>query len=343
MAATKATATEITRKYILDYPELQNQSLARKLCQDYPKLFLNIENARSHVRRQKGAAGVKSRTNAPGKKFREEHNLQGYMEKHGDLFADVPEPALFKKKIPYHVPSTITNMLMLYDVHVPYHNKEAVQLALHYGLDHEVDCIFFGGDFLDMYGVSKYEKERGAWEPEDEICAFLELIGLIRKHFGDIPIILLEGNHETRFTRYLKQNAPAILGMVCNTLQDILLQELTNVTYLDEKRLVKFSHLNIMHGHEFSISGDNPAKMLLRKRMGCCMAGHLHVTDYYDHRTIEGKTIGAWMVAGLLDIDSHWSPQVYNKWQNGFARVTRTDDNEWFRVENKVIERGQIL
>ncbi|HSG30964.1 MAG TPA: hypothetical protein VLB82_05405, partial [Thermodesulfobacteriota bacterium] len=73
--ATKANATEITRKYILDYPELQNQSLARKLCQDYPKLFLNIENARSHVRRQKGAAGVKSRTNAPGKKFREEHNL----------------------------------------------------------------------------------------------------------------------------------------------------------------------------------------------------------------------------------------------------------------------------
>ncbi len=60
---------------------------------------------------------------------------------------------------PFKLPVNHNNILLLSDIHVPYHNIQALTLALKYGLENEVNTILLNGDIIDFYAISRFEKD----------------------------------------------------------------------------------------------------------------------------------------------------------------------------------------
>lgn len=342
---TYETLTDLAKAYFAQYQHLPKRQVARMMHEDYPELFPNIENARNIIRTITGANGNHHRH--LHEDYREAYNIPDTpkAETEARNRFNVPEPTKWDKRIPYYVPESVSKMLLLYDLHIPYHDKESIEIALEYGYNKGVDAILFGGDALDMYQVSRFTKLPDAPSIQDEIDMFHELVVDIKKNFMGIKIYFMIGNHEARWNNYLFSNAPMIGSMRCTQLEEALECENYGITFINEKRNVVFSGANLIHGHEYEGWSNpvSPARGFFLKAGGCVIGGHYHTTTEHEGRTIDDRLIGAWSVGCLCDLNPTYRPKVFNKWNNGFGYITRSTDNKWFYFKNKKIEKGQIL
>lgn len=96
----------------------------------------------------------------------------------------------------------ITKTLVLNDLHVPFHREEEI-LEIIQKHKHEIDTIVFGGDIVDCEGVSSFPKELR--KPlVNEMAVAWKLLNKIDKMTPNVKKILIWGNHEYRFVRYLE-------------------------------------------------------------------------------------------------------------------------------------------
>ena len=65
-----------------------------------------------------------------------------------DFSIDIPD-GFFEDRTPYVLAPIYNNALVLNDIHIPYHNREALILALKYGYEHKVNAIILNGDTID--------------------------------------------------------------------------------------------------------------------------------------------------------------------------------------------------
>lgn len=96
-------------------------------------------------------------------------------------------------------------ILVLGDLHVPFHNNELLAQALRD--HHDAHTVVILGDFLDMYSASRFAKVRPV-DPFEELrqaAAILEFLASRHQR-----VIVLEGNHDTRAQRWLQVNRPEI-------------------------------------------------------------------------------------------------------------------------------------
>jgi len=106
----------------------------------------------------------------------------------------------------------MATIIVVPDVHVPYHDDKAWNLCLNVIKDVTPDQVICIGDFCDFYAVSQYRKnpERKQmlmWEV-NKVNGELDRLADISK-----DVVFLEGNHENRLQRYMEQNAPALYGI----------------------------------------------------------------------------------------------------------------------------------
>jgi predicted phosphodiesterase len=243
---------------------------------------------------------------------------------------------------PYVIPPSVTRLLILSDVHIPYHNVEAVTLALQYGKDKNVNGIMLNGDILDFYGLSTFEKDPRKRRFSDELEMGRQFLRVLRKEFEGVPIYYKLGNHCERYERYLRIKAPELLD-VSEFRLDVLLKfgEL-GVELIDDKRIVKFGKLNIMHGHEFGksvFSPVNPARGLYMRGKENCIAGHNHQTSSHVEPSMNGHVVNTWSTGCLCELHPAYMP--INKWNLGFAYVER-EEGEGFTVHNHTIINGRV-
>ena len=105
---TKLNKTEIAAEWCRKYPEKTNTEISRLLCKKHPILFTKEENARSMVRKIRGA-NRKAASNEGKSIFGSNH---GYLKKYADIAEDylerfnpfaIPETYMEVKK-PFHFP-----------------------------------------------------------------------------------------------------------------------------------------------------------------------------------------------------------------------------------------------
>ena len=244
--------------------------------------------------------------------------------------------------LPYDIPASVTRLLILSDVHIPYHNVEAVTLALQYGKDRNANGIMLNGDILDFYGLSTFEKDPRKRRFSAELEMGRQFLSILRKEFDGVPIYFKLGNHCERYERYLRIKAPELLD-VAEFRMDVLLKfgEL-GVELIDDKRIIKFGNLNIMHGHEFGksvFSPVNPARGLYMRGKENCIAGHNHQTSSHVEPSMNGHVVNTWSTGCLCELHPSYMP--INKWNLGFAYAEREQDNG-FTVHNHTIIKGKI-
>ncbi len=311
-------STTVAREAVLQFPETPSRTLALKLYKENPSIFLTIEASRSAVRR---ARSNKKMPICPFDALPE--GMRDFKEW---------EPVVIDEKV----------VLCLYDMHIPYHNKQALKIALEYGQTIGISAILFGGDCSDFYSVSFWDKDPRNRDFQKEIDVVQDVLDSIRQAFPDVAMYYLIGNHEERLERYLRVKAPELLGYRALDYADIIDARQFKIKIIDQKRIAKIDTLNCIHGHEFgrSISNPvNPARGLYLRGKEMAICGHFHQSSQHTEKSMSNKVTTCWSVGCLCDLRPEYLPM--NKWNHGFAIVIVTDDG--FQVLNKNIIDGKVF
>lgn len=226
------------------------------------------------------------------------------------------------------------------DVHVPSHDKYALEATIRYLRGIGIDTLMINGDYMDFYQISDHDKDKTrAITFGDELETARLILGQIRAFLGpNVQIVYQEGNHEERYKRFLPQ-AMASDKVRGSTVAEQLDLHAYNITWVGNRRGCKAGRLMIYHGHEMRASGVNAARNLITRLMDNVIVGHLHRPQSVQRPRMNGDTIGAWVSGCLCDLRPHYFP--INEWQHGFNIVT-VDNEGMFRVESKLVINGVV-
>lgn len=221
--------------------------------------------------------------------------------------------------------------LLIYDAHVPAHNQVLMGKILHILGNNRFDGLFFGGDFLDLASLSRYNagslKAMKDVTLVDEYKAGRKIIYDFEKAISGRPMekVFLYGNHEARFFSELEKGDQSKLEGCLTTPEEALtLQRLNYKVLIDWKedgyRIGKY--LDLYHGAYYNV---HVAKKMLETVEYSIIFGHTHRIQSFG----SGQNM-AWNIGGIFDIDHplfRYAPRVQRKsWSNGFGIVYEMAD-----------------
>jgi predicted phosphodiesterase len=327
---TKAT---IVKELLKKYPNSSSHQIARIAFSQNPTEFRDRDSARDIVRYYRGAKGSNDRRHA---------TVQPSPFSTGTFKAFPEGSNHFDKEWIAEQISGQTRTLILSDLHIPYHQKGPVMLALEYGRTHKADTIILNGDIADFYSCSFWETDPKKRNLAEELRIVREFLVSLRNAFPKARIIYKAGNHEERWKRFIIHKAPEVYGIEEFSLPSLLQLEDVGMEFVGDNRPIRLGMLNVLHGHEynFAISNPvNPARGLFLRAKASAMCGHFHQSSYHAEKNVNQESMATWSIGCLCGLHPDYRP--LNNWGYGFAFV-ETDKAGKFDVSNKVIRGGKV-
>lgn len=252
---------------------------------------------------------------------------------------DIP-PSFYEKIPPFIIKSGVKEMVILSDIHLPYHDYMALLAALKYSLDRRPDAIYLNGDVMDMHSVSRFATKPAERNLTLELESGRKFFKELRRLFPSAKIFYKYGNHEERFDHFLWNSAPVLDDIV--TLWDLLELKPLDIIQVDGMTPAKWGELFIIHGHELRggmFAPVNIARTVKLRTLVNTVVSHHHQKQEFTQKDIEGKVTGAWSIGCLCGMQPRYMP--INNWSHGFAYVQ--NDGKTFEVENKLIYNGRVI
>jgi predicted phosphodiesterase len=313
------------------FPSLPSHTLAKLVYNKNKKLFSCAEAVRSMIRIRRHKNGhVKSKS----KKFL-------YQNKLVKETLELPQGLKSGRK-PFVIPKQVKELLVISDLHIPYHDEVALEAALMDGKKNKCGAILINGDCVDYFALSRFLTDPRQRDIVGEIETTKKVLKYIRKKFPKIPIYWKKGNHEDRFEHYMILKAPELLNLNFWKLEDLYGLDELNITVIPSLDYVMAGKLKIIHGHEVKqgfIAPVNPARGLFLRVKESCLQSHVHRTSSHSEKTIGGILIMTYSIGCLADLQPDYNP--YNQYNHGFARVTIESDGSYI-VHNKTIINGIV-
>lgn len=234
-----------------------------------------------------------------------------------------------------------TKVLVLPDIHIPYHDRDALATSLAYGVEHSVDTVLINGDCGDFYQLSRFNKDPRMRHWVSEIKMIREFLKALRSLFRKARIVYKLGNHDERYEVFLQQNCAELIGLDKFEIGNVLDLEKHGVELVRDKRPIRVAELNIVHGHEYRFAISNPvnaARGLFLRTKAYSMCSHFHQKSEHSENNIEGKSIATWSTGCLCDLHPAYMP--LNNWSHGFAFVEVSGSK--FHVSNHKISHGKV-
>lgn len=325
------TKIEIARSFVERFPDMENRTLAKLMHKESPKVFLSLESARDLVRRLRGAKGAQVNKYTTDKSlFKPLGWQQNILPK---THSTTRKPIILDGAL---------KVLILSDIHIPYHDEVAVNAALAHGKKKKPDVIILNGDIGDFYGVSRHDKDPRR-SLADELDAIRQFLFHLRKQFPTSRILYKIGNHEARMEMFLVKNAPVLLGVSDFELPVLLKFDELNIELVPSLTLIRLGNLPIYHGHELPqgmSSPVNPARGIWMRVQESLICGHWHRTSEHTESTGLNKRLSScWSTGCLCDLTPDYA--IVNRWNHGFAWVeTQADGN--YEVTNHKIINGRV-
>ena len=210
----------IAKKVCEQYPNTPTLTLAKKLFAEHSEVYLNIEHARSAIRYIRGKTGNNNRKTLADKSL---------METKPREYNPFKLPKSYAKKR-QHIDVKGSKILVLSDVHIPYHDVEALTLAIDFGIQEKCDTIILNGDALDCHMISDFVKDPKKRKFSEELYAMRTFLFELRQAFPNATIYYKEGNHEERYWRYMRVKAPELF--------DIDAFDFPTLTHCDKNRVI---------------------------------------------------------------------------------------------------------
>ncbi len=177
----------------------------------------------------------------------------------------------------------VQTVISLSDIHLPYESPRALGAALAFVRDVKPDNIILNGDILDADSLSAHgdrPKEREFRVELEPVAGFLDHL---RKIAPKAKLHFNEGNHETRFTRYIDRVAPALVGLT--DVQKLLDLKKRGISWLPYGQVHFLGKLGFTHG---TLHGVHYASAHLNA-YGCSLVvGHTHRTQVFT-RAVAGE------------------------------------------------------
>lgn len=331
----KTAKGEIAREACLAFPKTPSLTLAKKIYKENPTIFTSVDAARCLIRYYRGASGEKKRINA------KDSIVERETPSSRNPFESLPD-ALAEFEDWNAVEIQAERVLLLTDIHIPYHVKQPLVRALKYGQDLNVDTVILGGDFADFYSCSFWEKDPRRRNLAQEIKDVRQFFTVLRELFPNAQMIAKLGNHEERWDRYLRVKAPELLGIDEFEFAKILQLDKHDIRMVGDKRAIKLGKLFVAHGHEWGegiSSPVNPARGYYMRAKSHMIGGHYHQPSSHSEKSIDQTVISTWSTGCLCNLHPAYRPM--NKWSHGFADIEVSKDGS-FEVHNHKIISDRI-
>lgn len=263
-------------------------------------------------------------------------------------------------------PGDSKTAVVLPDLQIPFHDPEAVSVALQIVKDCKPDQIVLLGDALDLSAWSKYvQRPEWATATQDAIITLHQLLTTLRKLAPTAKIVMLAGNHEHRMANNLLQNAQVAYGLKraddldgwpVMSVPYLCAFDQLGVEYIDgypANRHWINERLQVRHGNIARPTGKTAVAVNSDERVSTIF-GHIHRIES-QFKTVNvyggGRTSAAYGIGALCKIDGHVpstsggidtktnSPvRNYENWQQGLAVINYRDGDMPFSVEQVYID-----
>lgn len=221
------------------------------------------------------------------------------------------------------------------DVHIPFHDKKAVDAFLKYCKETQPEVVVLNGDILDMFMLSRFTKGEGR-NPLAEIVLCRQFLKDIKKAVPEAKVYYVIGNHECRLEKYVLTKAPEVASIV----EDVF-------TIIGTQRYGVFGCGSLTINKEFLIKhgtllGNKSGLSAIKELENCYMSGasgHSHKLSLYIVRKAGRKLM--WMeTGGLMSMTPDY--MIHPNWQQGFA-IAEFKNGRLHKAEVLQIENGEIL
>ena len=333
---TKET-TKIILEYLEKFPNSPSKTLAKKIYSENGGYFEKFENVYTRVRYYRGQIGKYHRERLNNKEFQKELKTKVMQN-----FVSLPT-SLSEKRGTFTFPTGCRKLGVIGDLHIPYHDEDAIETACDKMEAEEVDSILINGDLLDFYQLSFHEKDPRKVHFKNEIESGKQFFEYLRSRFPGIPIYFIPGNHENRFERYLRIKASELLDMDEFRLDVILHVAEYKIEYIPFRTKLVFGDFLIEHGDKIpGAGGVVPARTALMKLKTNCIINHFHKSSQSSQRVYgigEPTTIIGYSIGCLCELAPDY--MEINEWNHGFAILTKVDN--LVSVNNYKIEGNTII
>ena len=216
MSTDNKVKKKIVEEYCERHPLVGDRPLARMIYNDNKVQYRDQEQVYEMIRYKRGHKGNRNRKDVKNKYFIKPLQTESKYKTLPKSYTEYPEK--------WYLPKASKKVLVLSDIHIPYHDVDAINAALDYGKQQGIDTIYLNGDIADFYMISQHQKDarfRPSMKQELEMCQ--DFFAYLRQEFPKVNIYFKPGNHEYRLERYLILKAPELLG--CEEFElDILLK-----------------------------------------------------------------------------------------------------------------------
>lgn len=316
---------KIVQKACEEFKSTPSHTLAKKIYKENPESFKNSEAVRSLIRTYRGANGKKNRQEA---KTRVEYIPKTLPVSHAEDFT------------PYEISQS--RVLIISDLHFPYQNNEAIEVAINYGVEKDVNCVLINGDLFDFATISRHEKDWKFRPAKEEIDTVNQFFEYLKDRLPKARIVYKYGNHCERFDKWMYHKAPEFLGIEEFTLAGYMKFAERGIEYVTDKRPVKLGKLTVLHGHELNGSGGvNPARATFLKTIDNVLIGHCHRSSQHTEPTLGGDVIVTTSIGCLCGLYPMFAR--VNKWNHGFGYVDLDVKTGNYKLENLKIINGKVF
>lgn len=335
MGGRRELKGHIVKEYCDNNPKLSDQALARLIVSKESLIFSSVQNARTSVRyyrgKRKGGSGLKIKDPSMTNNNYTRENPYGIPESYELV------------RTPFVLPKVENNILILSDLHIPYHNIAALKCAIEYGVKERVNTIFINGDLLDFHGLSRFLKDPRKRNVREEMDACIEFLTGLRKTFPKASIYYHHGNHDIRYEHWLMAH-PEVFGDPYYELENRLGLNKLCIKTIDDKTITKAGKLSITHGHYIfrgASSPVSPARTMLMKAKQSMVCGHTHKISEATAMNLDGDIYTCFSTGSLCELLPDYTPMC-NDYSHGFAHAIIHADNS-FTIKNFRIHKGKIL
>lgn len=211
--------------------------------------------------------------------------------------------------------SSVEKVFFVPDLHCPYNDKKATELMFDAMSVFKPDTVVIIGDFIDCFSVSRWAKDptraKTLKQEAEAGKAYLDRIKARRK-------IFIAGNHEDRLSRYIQENASALVDFV--DIPSLLDLKEKGWEYIPYKHSTKIGKVHLTH--DVGSAGRYNVYKALDTFQSSVVTGHTHRLAY----VVEGDATGKQQVScqfgwlgDVKQIDYMHSVSAKRNWALGFG------------------------
>ena len=234
-------------------------------------------------------------------------------------------------------------VIFIGDSHAPYEDNDCISSLLKFIRWFKPDKIFFLGDIVDFYAISRFIRDpKKRLELQEEIDVGIDLIVKIKKVCPKkSELLFIRGNHEYRLQKFIWATSPELSGLRSLNFRELMMFDKLGIKYIEQGRM-EYRGIVVKHGSVVRKYSGYSARAEFEKTGRSGVSGHTHRGAIY----CENKSGGEykWMECGCLcKLDPEYMEGETPNWSQGWGIGYFKNNSKRFHLEFVPYVNGKAM